>query len=223
MCLKKVPSSSHDLLCYLMVKIQDLEIFCIFLHPLFKFIPDCDQHVLSPWNRKYDFIFRALLSEISLATPWSSNVLSFLFFLGERLKSPLKIMPGGYFSLIPFRETWKHMALEAQRVLMKQSAAVLLCRLHPEQASKRASVHTQPGSAFWAESSSAKTQNPYQGIVSQVREWGRSTFEGRKLLERLRQLTSVSGQTNQSCKLVGTAEQIFLCSLVPAHGVGSGR
>lgn len=81
---------------------------------------------------------------------FSGNPLEFkravLFFppLGERLKSPLKIMPGGYFSLIPFRETWKHMALEAQRVLMKQSAAVPLCRLHPERASERASERSHP-------------------------------------------------------------------------------
>lgn len=95
---------------------------------------------------------------------FSGNPLEFkravLFFppLGERLKSPLKIMPGGYFSLIPFRETWKHMALEAQRVLMKQSAACSYADFTlSEQASERASVHTQPGSAYWAESSSAET------------------------------------------------------------------
>ena len=41
-------------------------------------------------------LFTVLLSKISPAIPWSSNVLYF-FFLGERLKSPLKIMPEDIF------------------------------------------------------------------------------------------------------------------------------
>lgn len=176
-------------------RLKDLEIFCIFLYPLFKCSPDCGQHFLSPLNWKDGSIFTVLLSEISPATPWSSNVLPFFFFkLGERLKSPLKIMPWGYFSLIPFRGTWKHMALAAQRVLMKQSATVLICRLHHERSHP---AQIKP----WREVQFCR--NLDKGTVSQCRRWWLSAFERWKLLERLCRITSFSDQTPPSCKLVG--------------------
>lgn len=102
---------------------------------------------------------------------------------------------------------------------MKQSAAVLLCRLHPERASERAFTPSpdQPSEQ------KAVPPKPYQGTVSQCREWGRSAFEGQKLLERLRQLTSVSGQTNQSCKLVSHSRANIPLQSGPCPWCGKGR
>lgn len=195
-------------------RFKDLEIFCFFLRPLFKFIPHCDQHSL-PLKLKRWLHFHSLTKWDFFCIPWSSNVLSF-FLLGERLKSPLKIMPWGYFSLIPFRETWKHMALEAA-----EGSNEAISNSAQLQASPWASAHTQSSSALPVKCSSAETRIKAQWTSIRSDDV-QPLKDGSCWKGWVRSQTSVAKQTNL-VNLHDTAEQIFLCGVVPVHGMGGGK